>query len=404
MSWANVGNDTNPYSLDQYYSAAAISGGYTLPSTIMDPMIKPENVESWELGLETKLFKNRLGFDVAVYNSSTTNQIIDVDVDPIVGASLMKVNAGEINNKGIEVAINATPIKTKNFTWNISANWSKNWNKLVKLNDNRDVTTPLETDMGTTIGGRLHVYSYVGKEMNQLYGISLKKAPEGSYYTDSEGNQVDCSGKLLLDSKTGLPTLNSTADTFLGSVNPDWKGGLNTSFKYRNWTLNMAFSYQWGGHRFSVTDGILAYQGKLKNSLEGRYDGIVAEGVNMVSVNEDGSYVCKENNTITNSIYTYYQALTLDRYNGEAHTFDTSFLKFKEARLEYQIPETLCKKIGFLQGANIAIFATNIFSWDNWPQFDPEGGMMQGTNVFNGIETGAFPMTRSYGVNLKLQF
>jgi hypothetical protein len=209
---------------------------------------------------------------------------------------------------------------------------------------------------------------------------------------------------VLIDATTGLPSLTKDPDVYLGNVNPDWKGGFSTSLRYKRLTLNMAFAYQWGGNRFSVTNGILSYQGKLENSLDGRYDGKVVSGVNVVSTNEDGAYVCSQNNTITSSIYTYYQALTLDRYNGEANTFDTSFLKFKEARLEYALPETLCKKIGFLQGASLAVFATNIFSWDNWPQFDPEGGMLQGTNVFNGIETGAFPMTRTYGVNLKLQF
>ncbi|WP_423128385.1 SusC/RagA family TonB-linked outer membrane protein [Gaoshiqia sp. Z1-71] len=404
LSWANVGNDTNPYSLDQYYSASSISGGHTLPSTITNPLIKPENVESWELGLDTKFFNNRLGFDIALYNSSTTNQIVTVDIDPIVGASGMKINAGEINNKGIEVSLNATPVKTRDFTWNINANWSKNINKLVSLQDGWDPAQPLETDMGTTIGGRLHVYSYVGEEMHKLYGFALKKAPEGSYYIDGDGNKVDCSGQVLINSNTGLPSLVSTADNYLGKVNPDWRGGLNTSFRYKNLTLNMSFAYQWGGNRFSVTNGILSYQGKLKNSLEGRYDGIVAKGVNLVSTNEDGSGVYQVNNTVTQSIYTYYQALALDRYNGEAHTFDTSFLKLKEVRLEYQLPGKICNKIGFLQGANVAMFATNLFSWDNWPQFDPEGGMMTGTNVFNGIEAGSFPMTRTYGMNLKLSF
>ncbi|MDX9882812.1 MAG: SusC/RagA family TonB-linked outer membrane protein [Prolixibacteraceae bacterium] len=403
LSWANVGNDTSPYSLDQYYSASAISGGYTLPGTIPDPMVKPENVESWELGLEAKFLRNRLGFDMALYSSSTTNQIVSVDIDPIVGASSMKINAGEISNKGIELAVNATPVKTRDFTWNLNLNWSKNINKLVSLQDGWDPTTPLETDMGTTIGGRLHVYSYIGEEMHQLYGFALRKAPEGSYYVDSNGNQVDCSGQVVLGSD-GLPTLTQSADNYLGKVNPDWRGGLNTSFRYKNFTLNMTFTYQWGGNRFSVTNGILSYQGKLKNSLEGRYDGIVAEGVNILSTNPDGSAVCQVNNTVTSNIYTYYQARALDRYNGEAHTFDTSFLKFKEARLEYDLPKSLCTKTGFLQGANVAIFATNIFSWDNWPQFDPEGGMLTGTNVFNGIEAGTFPMTRTFGLNLKLSF
>ena len=208
----------------------------------------------------------------------------------------------------------------------------------------------------------------------------------------------------ILNETTGLPTLNATANNFLGKVNPDWRGGFSTSFRYKSISLNANFSYQWGGNRFSVTHGIMSYQGKLKNSLEGRYDGIVAEGVNIVSTNEDGTTLVKPNNTVTNNIYLYYQALTLDSYNGEAHTFNTSFLKLKEVRLEYNLPGRIVTRTGVLQGASIAVFATNLFSWDRWPQFDPEGGMMQGSNVFNGIESGSFPMTRTTGLNLRLSF
>ena len=402
LSWANVGNDTSPYSLDQYYSASSISGGYSLPSVIPDPMIKPENIESWELGLDTKFFRNRLGLDLALYNSSTTNQIISLDVDPISGAGGMKINAGEINNKGIEISLYATPVKTSKFTWDVNFNWAKNKNTLVSLHERIDPSQPIETDMGTTIGGRLHVYSYVGQEMHQLYGFALKRAPEGSYYTDKEGNKVDCSGQVILDATTGLPSVEATADHFLGKVNPDFRGGFGTSLRYKNLSLSALFSYQVGGHRFSVTNGILSYQGKLKNSLEGRYDGIVAEGVNMTGTGAEATF--QPNNTVTSSIYTYYQAITLDRYNGEAHTFETSFLKFKEVRLEYELPASLCQKTRVLQGASVAVFATNLFSLDKWPQFDPEGGMMTGTNVFNGIEAGAYPMTRTLGVNLRLSF
>lgn len=402
LSWANVGNDTSPYGLDQYYSASSISGGYTLPSLIPDPMIEPENMESWELGLDTKFFKNRLGLDIALYRSSTTNQIISLDIDPIVGASSMRINVGEITNKGIEMSMYATPVKTSDFTWNLNFNWAANRNTLVSLHESLDPSQPYEHDMGTTIGGRLHLYSYVGQEMYQLYGFALKRAPEGSFYTDNNGERVDCSGQVLIDATTGLPSVESTADHFLGKVNPDWKGGFGTSLRYRNLSLSALFSYQMGGHRFSVTHGILSYQGKLTNSLEGRYDGIVAEGVNMTGTGEAATF--QPNNTVTNSIYTYYQAITLDRYNGEAHTFETSFLKWKEVRLEYALPSVFIQKTRVLQGASVAIFATNLFSWDKWPQFDPEGGMLTGTNVFNGIEAGAYPMTRTVGANLRLSF
>lgn len=401
LSWANVGIDTDPYSLDQFYGASAINGGYSLPGNIPNPLISPENVESWELGLDTRFLHGRLGLDVTLYNSSTTDQIVNVPLDPIVGASSMKINVGEITNKGIELALTATPVKTNDFTWTIDVNWAKNTTRLMSLQDGYDPSVPLETDMGTTIGGRLFARSYVGEEMYKLYGFALQKAPEGAYYLDANGNKVDCSGQVIIDAATGLPSLTAQPNNYLGKVTPDWRGGFNTSFKYKGFTFSAMFSYQYGGHRFSVTNGILSYQGKLTNSLEGRYDGFVPEGVNVVSA-EDNEY--QVNNAITSNVYTYYQARTLDRYNGEAHTFSTSFLKWREARLEYAIPAAFCKKTNVLQGASIAVFATNIFSWDKWPQFDPEGGMMTGTNVFNGIEAGAYPMTRSYGVNVRLSF
>lgn len=404
LSWANVGNGTSPYSLDQYYSASAINGGYSLPGNVVNPMINPENVESWELGLDTRFFQGRLGLDLALYNSSSTNQIIPVALDPITGASSMTINAGEITNKGIEVSVTATPVKTQDFTWSINVNWAKNTTRLMSLQDGWDPAQPYETNMGTTIGGRLFTRSFVGEEMYKLYGFALQKAPEGSYYIDANGNQVDCSGQVIIDAATGLPSLTSEPNNYLGKVTPDWRGGFNTSFRYKGFTFSSMFSYQYGGHRFSVTDGILSYQGKLTNSLEGRYDGFVPEGVNVISADENGVGEYQVNNAITSNVYTYYQARTLDRYNGEAHTYSTSFLKWREARLEYSLPAALCRKTKVLQGASIAVFATNIFSWDKWPQFDPEGGMMTGTNVFNGIEAGAYPMTRSYGVNVRLSF
>jgi TonB-linked SusC/RagA family outer membrane protein len=404
LSWANVGIDTDPYSLDQFYGKSVISGGNTLPGNIPDPLIGPENVESWELGLDARFFEGRLGLDLALYNSSTTDQIINIPLDPIVGASSMKINAGEISNKGIELALSATPVKTQDFTWNINVNWAKNTTRLVSLPEGVDLTAPVETDMGTTIGGRLFARSYVGEEMYKLYGFALQKAPEGSYYLDANGNQVDCSGQVIIDAATGLPLMTSEPNNFLGKVTPDWRGGFSTSFRYKGFTFSSMFSYQYGGHRFSVTDGILSYQGKLTNSLEGRYDGFVPEGVNVVSADENGVGEYQVNNAITSNVYTYYQARTLDRYNGEAHTYSTSFLKWKEARLEYSLPAALCQKTKVLQGASIAVFATNIFSLDKWPQFDPEGGMMTGTNIFNGIEAGAYPMTRTYGVNVRMSF
>jgi hypothetical protein len=402
LSWANVGNDTSPYSLDQYYSASDYPGGYTLPGTIPDPMIKPENVESWEFGIEARFFKNRLGFDMALYTSSTTDQIVSVSVDQIVGATGMRINAGEIRNRGIELSVHFVPVETRNFSWSIDANWSKIWNKLVSLQDDWDPTVPLRTDMGTTIGNRTYIYSYVGEEMHVIYGKGFQKAPEGTYYLDANGNRVNCSGMDIVDD-SGLPLLDEQPTTKIGKVSPDWRAGLTTRLAYKNLSLGMTFSGQWGGNAFSVTNFSLSYQGKLKNSLEGRYDGLVHPGVHETK-NADGTITYTENTTVTSSIRSYYRDRMWIRDNTANNTFGTSFLKFKEARLDYKLPETIVKKIRFLQGASIGVYATNIFCITEFPQYDPEVGALSGSDIYRGIETMTFPMTRTYGVNVKLSF
>ncbi|MDR2361164.1 MAG: SusC/RagA family TonB-linked outer membrane protein [Prevotellaceae bacterium] len=402
VSWANVGNDTDPYSLDQYYSASSYAGGYTLSGTIPDPLIKPENVESWEAGIEAKFFNNRLGFDVAVYNSSTTDQIVTISTDRMIGASGMRINAGEIRNRGLEIAAHFVPVKTKDFAWSLDVNWSRIWNKLVSLQDDWDPTVPLQTDMGTTIGSRTYIYSYVGEEMHVIYGKGFQKAPEGTYYIDKDGNRVDCSGMDIVDAQ-GYPVFDEQTTTRIAKVNPDWRAGLTTRFTYKNLSLGMTFTGQWGGHAFSVTNFALSYQGKLQNSIEGRYDGLVHPGVNR-TINADGSITYTENTTVTENIQTYYNARLWVRDNTEYNTFSTSFLKFKEARLDYSLPAAIAQKIGFLQGASIGVYATNIFCLTEFPQYDPEVGMLHGNDIFKGIETMSFPMTRTYGVNLKLSF
>jgi len=400
LSWANVGNDTSPYSLDRYYSANnTYKGSYSLQGTIPDPFIKPENVESWETGLEGRLFKGRISFDITAYTSSTTNQIVTVDADQITGATGYKINAGEITNKGIELSLTVLPIRTRDFSWNITMNWSKNWNKLVKLQDGWDPATPFQTDMGTTIGSRVFVYSYLGEQMNQIYGRGYQRAPEGSYYLDESGNKIDCSGMKLIDAN-GYPILDANPTRRIGKATPDWKAGITQTFKYKNLSLGMVFTAQYGGHAYSVTNFSLSYQGKLKNSLEGRYDGLVVEGVQ--ATNEAGVY--KKNNTITPNIQTYYNNYVWNRNNVEENTFRTDFLKLKEVRLDYSFPQSLCRKIGFLASGSLGIYATNLFCLTSFPQYDPEAGMVNDGDIHGGIEAMAYPMTRSYGINLKLAF
>lgn len=403
-SWANVGNDTNPYNLIEAYTTTNYVGGFVLPGTMTNPFIKPENVESWEAGIETRFLLNRVGLDAAVYNSSTTNQIVSATVDPIAGASGMRINAGEIRNRGIELALHLVPVLVRDFSWTLDFNWSKNWNKLVSLQDGWDPVTPLEVNTGASVKGTIACYSYVGQPMNQLYGRGYQRAPEGSFYMDGNGNKVDCSGQILIGSD-GYPKMTENADVYLGKATPDWNGGFSTAFKFKDFTLGATFTGSYGGHCYSITHAILAYKGKLKNSLEGRQGGLIVDGVVMTGNDADGNPVFAKNTTVTPSIFDYYSQYKYVRTNAEENTFSTSFFKMKELRLDYNLPKKICRKSKVIRSASLSFYATNIFCISKWPQFDPEeAGSLNGTDVYRGTEAGAMPMSRTYGVNLKIAF
>lgn len=174
------------------------------------------------------------------------------------------------------------------------------------------------------------------------------------------------------------------------------------NFRYRDFTLGMNFTAQMGGHAYSVTHAILAYQGKLTNSLPGRNDGLVVEGVNAIT-NADGTITYQPNRTVTESINSYYNNI-FKRDNAEENIFKTDFLKLKEVRLDYNLPKRICRKTKAIQALSVGVYATNLFCITPFPLYDPEAGAMVGTNVYSGIEAGALPMTRTYGMNIKISF
>lgn len=404
-SWANVGNDTNPYSLIEAYSTTNYNGSFVLPGTMTNPLIKPENVRSWEAGLEMRFFLNRIGLDAAFYDSSTTNQIVSATVDPIAGASSMRINAGEIRNRGIELSLHAVPVQTRDFTWTLDINWSKNWNKLVSLQDGWDPLTPLEVNTGASVKGTIVCYSYVGQPMNQLYGRGYQRAESNAYYLDAQGNKVPCGGQIIVGENDGYPKLTENSDVYLGRATPEWNGGFTTSFRFKDFTLGATFTASFGGKAYSITHAILAYKGKLKNSLPGRQGGLVVDGVNFVGYDEDNNPVYQKNTTVTESVNDYYALSKYVRTNAEENTFSTSFLKLKELRLDYSLPKRLCNRSKVLRNASIGIYATNVFCATQWPQFDPEeAGSLNGTDVYRGTEAGSMPMNRTYGINIKLGF
>jgi len=410
IAWANVGNDTEPYRTVDLYGNTNFPGGFRMPDRRNDPYLRPERTESVEAGADIRLLSNRLSFDMALYQSRSYDHIITAQTSYETGISGLVVNGADIRNRGIELSAKGIPVRNKNVTWELFANWYKNKIILQEYIPGWDPEVPYPTSTGTTIGSRTFIYSYVGKEMYWIYGADYNRAPQGSFYTDDDGNMVDCSGALIVNPSTGRPSLTSP-DKRIARADPKWRGGFGTTLRYKSLSMTANFAAQMGGHSFSVTNFALSYQGKLKNSLEGRPAGLVVDGVNATTDQATGAITYAKNQTITDNVFEYYAAVKWVRDNTYENTFSTDFLKFKELRIDYTLPAKWVQRTKVLQGASVAAFATNLFCISPWPQYDPEAanaingsGDRGEIQVYRGIETGVFPMTRTFGFNVKLQF
>lgn len=390
LSWAKVGNDTYAYNVGNYYGKSSFTGGLTIPSKVNNYALKPEMVESFEYGAEGKLFAGRLGFDLTYYNAISRNQILSAPIDPITGYSSMVINAGEIRNNGVEISITGQPVSSRSFSWQSSVVWSMNRNKVTRLADGLDQWIISQ-------GPNSSIIAKPGGTLGDMYGTRFKRAPEGAYTTLADGTKKDVSGEILYDGN-GYPIMNTELE-YLGNTQAKWKAGFNNTFKYRNLSLSIAIDGQYGGKAYSLTNSILSYSGKLRNSLEGRYDGLIGKGVHY----DENSGTYSENRVVTDRI-AYYYDLKYRRANVENNLFSTSFLKLREVRIEYSLPKKITAKTKVLQRVSVAAYGRNLAMLTSWPQYDPEIATLNGSQITTGFETAQFPMTRSYGFSLELKF
>lgn len=377
-SIAGVGNGgADPYFIDFSYETAGpqYPGGIQIPTTMVNPFLEPLRTLSFELGTEVRMFKDRFGFDLTVYQGATRNQHLKRVIDAATGARVKLVNAGEVRNKGIEVAMDGMPIKIKDgFSWKVFATFSMNQNKITELSDS---TMILQT--GPVAGGQL--VAKVGGSMGDLYGIGYQRSPDG---------------QIIYDGKTGVALLTDEV-VYLGNTIPKGKLSLGHEFRYKGFRLNLLFDAQFGGVAHSLTHYKLAEQGKTKNTLPGRYSGIIGNGVVQ---NPDGTY--RKNDVIATDIDEYYRS-HYGQDNAEGSTFSTNFIKFREARFDYSFSKAFVNRLK-LQRASVGVYGRNLVIWSNWPNFDPEFGTLSGSDIVKGFEIAQFPSTRTYGVNLIVGF
>ncbi len=374
FSVSNVGSgQTIPYRTAFYYSSpgSLYNGGLENPSARNNLNLKPLRTITYEAGMAMKMFKDRLGIDLAFYSGFTKDQILYRQLDRASGNSTAIINIGKVANSGVELALNGTPITSKNgLKWNTSIVFSANKNEVRELPDSSIV---LQT--GPVGGGQ--IVAKVGGSMGDLYGRGYVRAPDG---------------QIVYDATTGNALISQDV-VYLGNTIPKWKLGFSNDFTLKQFRLSLLFDAQYGAVGHSLMHYKLAEQGKITKTLPGRYSGIIGNGVIQEA---DGKY--RKNDVIATDIDEYYRShFGID--NAEGSTFRTDYIKFREARLDYSIRPALAKKLG-LQRATIGVYGRNLWIWSDWPMFDPEFGTLTGTDIVQGFEIAQFPSTRSFGFNL----
>ena len=385
-SYAEVGKDTGPYSLDPTYAYATTWGttaALSYPSTLKNPDLKPEMVNNYEVGMDLRFLNNRVGLDVSLYESHSMNQILPLQISPTTGYVSRMINAGEIRNQGIEVVLNATPIKTTSgFEWNISVNYASNRGKLMSLIEGMTEYSQSKP------GEDAYIKAVVGERMGNIYGQGFLRAPDGQIVIDKANGQA----------------LKTPAYVLQGNYNPDWTAGINNTFSYKNLSFSTLFDIRQGGifisrffNKAMGTGSLIETQALREDQpLGSEYQTIyIRAGVNK---NTDGTYSA---NTTPQTIRNYYK-MWYD-HNTEAQKQDASFVKLREVIIAYTIPKSLLRKTPIVN-AKFSLVGRNLLLWTKNQHVDPETPTTTGSGLVPGFENMSLPSMRSYGFNLSFNF
>ena len=398
-SWAKVGNDTSPYMLRPTYEMALNSfGQYPMASisgdVIPNKNLKPTMTNSIELGFELKFLKNRLGLDFTYYNQNSKDQILRMNTSYASGYRYQLINAGDIENRGIEVVLNTRPIEMKDFSWDLNVNFAKNSNKVKELANGVD-----EFELASARWLGVKVVAKVGENYGCIMGKDFLRNDNGD---------------IIIDGKTGLPKMTHDLKV-LGNATWDWTGGLTTNVRYKNFSMGAIFDVKVGADLYSMSARSAYSTGKHKETLEGRdawYESEekrLAAGVTSKDWHPTGGYVAKgvieqpdgtfKPNDIFVSPQEYWTYVTTQ--TARPFIYDNTYVKLREFTLSYAFPRRMLGKV--VNALSVSFVARNLFNlYKNVPNIDPDSNYNNSTGM--GLELGSLPSRRCFGLNVNLKF
>jgi len=393
LNYAEVGNNAPWGSLSDVYFKPAAFGSATLfsiPDTKNNPTLKPEQTKSKEIGLEMSFFRNRLGFDVTYYDTKSIDQILPVAVSTATGYNSKYVNAGTIRNRGLEVSVTGSPIRTNDFSWNININWTRNRNKVLSLFEQ---STNLQINQLPLQGG-----VSINATLGEAYG-----SIQGKTWTNVQG-QPWKPGEQKLIGANGYYVITGTTNNVIGNINPDWTGGIYNTFKYKDFSLGFLVDVRQGGNLFSL-DLYYGMDTGLYPETAGLNDkgnpsrNTIANGGGLIvpGYTADGKLNTTRVENISSGYYGY------ERNPASTYVYDASYIKLRELNLTYSLSKNLVRKINPIKGIDVSLLARNLWIiHKNLPYSDPEENITSGN--IQGYQSGAYPTTRTLGFNIKLNF
>ena len=398
--WAEIGSATSPYRNRAYYYAAtdAFNGvAQIYKSTVYpNPDLKPESIKTWELGTEFGFLHDRLHFDLAYYHKTTTDQILNVRIPYSSGYSSLLINAGKIENKGIELQVRGDILESKDgFNWSSTLNFSKDRSKVVELYPGLT-----EYGMGWTWG--IATQAIEGEKWGELVGPGFDRVDEADVKNGlATADQI---GAVKVNSN-GL--LRSKSAQRIGNVTPDFMMNWRHDFNIKNWGFGFLLDLRIGGDIWSQTmahsytagvANVTADNGIRERDIVGGVD--VLKNERVVMQDASGKWVT---NTIKTDAYSWFKADV-----SEYYVFDGSYLKLREAYISYNFPKELIAKTRYISNASVSLIGTNLWlMWvhsSNTMRLDPETGGVSSDSRGIGFEQAAVPSSRSFGLKLNLTF
>jgi TonB-linked SusC/RagA family outer membrane protein len=388
-NYAEVGNDAPIYStIDTYTIGTPINGSpqATVGTTKNNPQLKPERTTSSEYGLELSFFNNRLGFDGTYYVNKTVDQIIPVTISAATGYSAAYLNSGTVQNKGIELSLNGTPFRSKNFSWRVDVNFTKNNSKVLELFQDATGQQAQNLQIGT-FQGNVTINATLGQPLGTIRGTDF----------------VYLNGQKVVDAD-GYYMQTNTANNVIGNSNPKWIGGINNSFRYKNLTLSFLIDIRKGGSVFSL-DTYYGFDTGLYPESVGLNDkgnpsrSPISEGGGVIlkGVTADGQQNTTRVENTGSGLYGY-------EFNpNAAFVYDAGYVKLRQAQISYSLPQKLVSKFGPVKGIDLSLIGRNLWIiHKNLPYADPEESLSSGN--LQGYQSGAYPTVRTISLNAKVTF